>query len=231
TATLTYTTIPVGAFTEANDAPQPGTTETLDALSDRLMHRLAFRIFSDHEAMVVSHAVVAGSSSGVRWYELRNPVSNAGIFTLFQQGTFAPDSDYRWMSSAALDQSGNIGLGYSVSSGATFPSVRYTGRVPGDPAGTMESENSIKEGAGSQTGYNRWGDYSAMRIDPSDDCTFWYVNEYLPISSTYGWSTHLGSFKFFGCGLPPSPDFSVLASPSSVTVTQGNPGSSTVTVN
>ncbi len=211
--------------------PQPGTTRLLDSLGDRLMYRLAFRMFPDHEAMVVNHSVAAGSATGVRWYEMRAPVSNSGSFSLYQQGTFAPaDSNYRWMGSAAMDQAGDIAIGYSVSSGATSPAIRYTGRAPGDTLGTMQSEATLQPGAGSQTGYTRWGDYSSLRIDPSDDCTFWYATEYYPISSSYGWYTRIGSFIFGNCGAAPTPDFSLSASPSSLTLNQGQQGTSTVTV-
>jgi hypothetical protein len=180
--------------------PQPGTTQQLDTLGDRLMYRFAMRHFSDHDRAVVSHAVDNGGPVAVRWYELYDP---AGTVTLNQQGTFAPDSTYRWQSSLAEDQSGNIGLGYSASSSSIYPAIRFTGRVPSDAAGTMETEASIIEGAGSQTGgtyANRWGDYTAMQVDPSDDCTFWYVNEYEQVSGYYNWSTHIGSFVFTGCG-------------------------------
>ena len=107
------------------------------------------------------------------------------------------------MSSIAEDQSQNIGLGYSASSSSVNPAIRFTGRVPSDPAGTMETEASIMEGAGSQTGgtyANRWGDYTAMQVDPSDDCTFWYVNEYESASGYKNWTTRIASFAFPGCG-------------------------------
>src|SRR5579864_699429 len=224
TATLTaMPNLSVTSFSESPSVPQPGTGMLLDSLSDRPMYRLAFRMFGDHEALVLAHSVVAGSSSGVRWYEIRGSVSTNPTFSVFQQGTFAPDSDYRWMGSAAMDQAGDIAIGYSVSSSATFPSIRYTGRMPGDALGAMESEATLFTGSGSQTGYNRWGDYSSMRIDPSDDCTFWYVNEYLPVTSSYGWYTRIGSFKFSGCGAV-VPDFSLSASPSTISVTQGGAG-------
>jgi hypothetical protein len=229
-ATLSaFSAIPVAGYSQANDSPQPGTGVTLDALSDRAMYRLAFRMFSDHESVVLNHAVIAGAAnSGVRWYELRSPVSASGSFSMFQQGTYAPDSDYRWMGSAAMDQAGDIGLGYSVSGTATFPSVRYTGRIPTDPLGAMESEGVIVNGTGSQTGYSRWGDYSSMRIDPSDDCTFWYVNEYLPTTSAAGWYTRIGSFKFSNCN--GGADFSLGASPVSATVNAGSSATSTIGV-
>jgi hypothetical protein len=179
--------------------PQPGTTQQLDTLGDRMMYRFAIRHFADHDRAVVSHAVANGSQVAVRWYELYDP---AGTITLNQQGTFAPDSTYRWMSSIAEDKSGDIGLGYSASSSSVHPAIRFTGRVPSDPAGTMESEASMIEGAGSQTGGTyayRWGDYTAMQVDPSDDCTFWYVNEYEQASGYKNWTTRISSFVFPGC--------------------------------
>jgi hypothetical protein len=200
-------TISVAAFTEpcsgasVSCIPQTGTTQPLDSLGDRLMYRAAFRNFGDHEALVVNHSVVAGASVGVRWYELRAPVATNGTFTLYQQGTFAPDAAYRWMGSAAMDGTGNIAVGYSVSSSSIHPGVRYTGRTPADPLGTMETEASILEGTGSQNGnLDRWGDYTALRIDPADDCTFWYTNQYLKADGSYNWSTVIGSFKFGTCG-------------------------------
>jgi hypothetical protein len=178
--------------------PQPGTTEKLDALGDRLMYRLASRNFGDHESIVATHTVLAAAgNTGVRWYEVRNP---NGAPTIYQQGTFAPDTDNRWMASIAMDHSGNIGVGYSVSSDGTFPSIRYTGWEIGDPLGTLQAETWLVAGGGSQTGFNRWGDYSSMRIDTSDDCTFWYTQEYQATTGDANWNTRIGSFKFPSCG-------------------------------
>src|SRR5437867_364229 len=233
-STLTFAQdLTVTGFNEAcgggTCVPQSGTNQQLDSLGDRLMYRLAFRRFADHEAMVVNHSVAAGSAVGVRWYELRAPVSASAVFSVFQQGTFAPaDSAYRWMGSAAMNQSGDIAIGYSVSSSAVHPGIRYTGRVPGDLAGTMETETSIIEGSGSQTnGLSRWGDYSALRIDPGDDCTFWYVNEYLKADGAFNWSTRIGSFKFSSCA-PSAPDFTLSANPASTTVNPGQQDPSSV---
>ena len=204
TATLSTPTV----ISVANDSvacfsscvPQPGTTQKLDVLGDRMMYRFAIRHFADHDRAVVTHAVANGAQVAFRWYELFDP---AGNVTLNQQGTFAPDSTFRWMSSMAEDQSGNIGVGYSASSSSLFPAIRFTGRVPSDPVGSLETEASIQEGAGSQSGGTyayRWGDYSAMQVDPVDDCTFWYVNEYERATGYENWTTHIASFAFPGCG-------------------------------
>ena len=177
--------------------PQPGTGQGLDGLSDRLMYRLQYRNFGDHEAMVVSHSVDAGGNrAGMRWYELRN---SGGGWSIFQQGTYAPsDGEYRWMGSVAMDAYGNIALGYSVSSNNTYPSIRYTGRYKDDPAGQMTvAEGQIIAGGGSQThSSGRWGDYSMMSVDPIDDATFWYTTEYIQSTGSAPWKTRIGSFTF-----------------------------------
>ena len=235
TGTLTQVSpdLGVAAFSEACGGgtciPQAGTTQALDSLGDRPMYRTPFRVFADHWTILMSHAAAVSGTSGERWYELR---STGGAFSLFQQGTYAPDAVYRWMGSIAMDQAGDIGLGYSASSSGIHPAIRYTGRVPSDPAGTMEAETSILEGGGSQTGgLSRWGDYTAMRIDPADDCTFWYTNQYEAVSGSFQWSTAISSFKFPNCGGPANPDFSISASPSSVTAIQGGAAAtSTATV-
>ena len=194
--------------------PQLGTTQTLDTLGDRLMYRFAVRHFSDHDRAVVNHAVASGSQVAVRWYELYDP---AGSVTVNQQGTFAPDTTFRWMASMAEDKNGDIGLGYSASSSSIHPAIRFTGRVPSDTLGTMETEASILEGTGSQFGGqygNRWGDYTAMQVDPSDDCTFWYVDQYEKVNGVFNWYTSIASFAFNGCsGSGPA----VTLSPTSLT--------------
>ena len=226
------TNIPVAPFSMACNGgtciPQLGSSQKLDSLGDRLMFRLAYRNFGDHESLVVNHSITAGTSVGVRWYELRSP---NGAPTVYQQGTYAPDSNYRWMGSVAMDGAGNIGLGYSVSGTGIYPQVAYTGRVPTDPLGTMQAETVMKLGGGSQQKtLNRWGDYSAMSIDPVDDCTFWYTNEYLKQSGTFNWSTVIGTFTMPGCGTEPSPDFSISANPASVSVNAGQSGTSAISV-
>jgi hypothetical protein len=201
------TNIPVAAFAPACNGgtciQQKNTRQKLDSLADRLMYRLAYRNFGGYESLVVNHSVTVGgggrkssSSVGVRWYEIRTPGTTP---TIYQQGTYAPDSNYRWMGSIAMDKVGNIALGYSVSSSTLYPSIRYTGRVPTDPLGSLQGENSIIEGTGSETApYSRWGDYTSMSIDPVDDCTFWYSNQYLKSSGVY-WSTQIASFKIPSC--------------------------------
>ena len=205
------TGIPVAAFTPACNSitskgvciPQSGTHQPLDSLADRLMFRLAYRNFGDHESLVVNHSVKVGTTNknpftGVRWYEIRTPGTTPSIF---QQSTFSPDANYRWMGSIAMDGQGNVALGYSVSSATMFPAIRYTGRLAGDPLSTMQAETSIVEGSGSQTqGLDRWGDYSAMTIDPVDDCTFWYTSEYINADGTFNWRTRIAAFRFAGCG-------------------------------
>jgi hypothetical protein len=207
--------------------PQAGTTQTLDTLGDRMMYRFAIRHFADHDRAVFNHAVGNGTSVGIRWYELYDP---AGNVTLNQQGTFAPDSTFRWMASLAEDQSANIGMGYSASSSSIHPAIRFTGRVPSDPLGSMETEDTIIQGAGSQSGQGvaRWGDYTAMQVDPADDCTFWYVDQYEAVTGVFNWQTNIASFAFNSCSS--SPSYSLSASPASVSVVQGNTASTTITV-
>jgi hypothetical protein len=224
-STFSHTNISAPAFVAACNGggtciPQSGTTQKLDSLADRLMYRLAYRNFGNHEALVVNHSVTAGSSVGVRWYEIRSP-STAPI--VYQSGTYAPDANYRWMGSIAMDKVGNIALGYSVSSTTMHPSISYTGRAPTDPPGTMQGENLILTGAGSQTsGLTRWGDYSAMTIDPGDDCTFFYTTEYLKANGSFNWSTRIASFKFPSCSGAPPVLTTITVSPGSASVQTGN---------
>ena len=186
-----------------NCIPQRGTTVKVDTLADRLMYRLNYRTFSGYAALVAAHSVDTNGSdrAGVRWYELRRPTG--GAWTLHQQGTYAgPDTDNRWMPSIAINKNGTIALGYSVSSTSTFPSIRYTGRLAADPAGDMsQGEGEILAGTGSQTHTSgRWGDYASMSVDPTDGCTFWFTSEYYAAgSSSAGWRTYVGSFKFPDC--------------------------------
>lgn len=178
--------------------PQPDTGVRLDAIADRLMNRLQYRNFGTHQSLVVNHTVAVGGRAGIRWYELRN---TGGGWQIYQEGTFAPDANHRWMGSMAMDGSGNIALGYSVSSGSLYPSIRYTARTKGDALGTLSAnEQEIKAGTGSQThSAARWGDYSQMSVDPTDECIFWYTTEYIAVTGSAPWRTHIGSFRLPEC--------------------------------
>jgi hypothetical protein len=198
------------APTSRDCLPQPGIVnpaQYLDILSyrQRPTFRLAYRNFKDHEALVTDQSVEARPGvAGMRWYEIRR---TGGTYSLYQQGTFAPnDGVHRWMGSIAMDKKGDMGLGYSVVNGTTvYPGIRYTGRLAGDTLGDMTlGEGTIMNGSGVQTTTNsRWGDYTDMTVDPVDDCTFWYVNEYYTLagqqSSLAGWQTRIASFKLPGC--------------------------------
>jgi len=185
--------------------PQPGSgpggyASALESTGDRLMFRLAYRRFADgHEALVVNHAASGsfpqGPVSGVRWYELDR---RRGSWAVAQQGTYAPNLDSRWEGSIAMDRQGDIALGYSVSGPATFPSIAMTGRLRGDPRGQLRAEQTVVAGMGSQV-LPRWGDYSAMTIDPTDDCTFWYTTEFLKLPGTFDWSTAIIAARFPDC--------------------------------
>jgi hypothetical protein len=190
--------------------PQPGITnpaQYLDILSyrQRPTFRLAYRSFGTYEALVTNQSVEAlPGVAGARWYEIRRI---NGSYSVYQQGTYAPnDGVHRWMGSVAQDALGDMALGFSVVNGTTvFPGIRYTGRLKGDPLGQLTlGEGTIIDGSGVQrTTNSRWGDYTDMTVDPTDDCTFWYVNEYYTAagqaSSLAGWQTRIGSFKFPGC--------------------------------
>jgi len=200
----------VGGLGSRDCLPQPGITNTaqyLDILSyrQRPTFRLAYRNFKTYDVMVTNQSVEAlPGVAGVRWYEIRR---TGNTYSLYQQGTYAPgDGVHRWMGSAAQDKKGNMAIGYSVVNGTTvFPGIRYTGRLAGDPLGTLpQGEGVIINGSGVQTTTNsRWGDYTALTVDPVDDCTFWYVNEYYTAagqaSSPAGWQTRIASFKLPGC--------------------------------
>jgi len=190
----------VEAFnSDLNGITQPSTSQTLDEMTVRLMYRLQYRNFGDHEAMVTNHTVNVNNHAGIRWYELRR---SGGDWSVYQQGTYSPDATNRWMGSIAMNGKGDMALGYSVSGSTFYPSVRYTGRTADAPLGEMNiPEVNVIDGTGSQSGTNRWGDYSMMAVDPSDDSTFWYTQEYMKAT----WKTRIVSFDF-GTLLPPEVD-------------------------
>jgi hypothetical protein len=192
--------------------PQPGITDPLDdrkldilSYRQRPTWRLQYRNFRRFEALVTNQSVEARPGiAGVRWWELRNAVDPV----IFQEGTWAPDDGvHRWMGSVALDRRANMAVGYSVSNGTdVFPGIRYAGRLASDPLGDLsQGEAVLQAGSGVQTTTNsRWGDYTSMNIDPVDDCTFYYINEYYAISGTpengSPWQTRIGAFRFRNCG-------------------------------
>jgi hypothetical protein len=198
------------APTSRDCLPQPGVTDRtrfLDILSyrQRPTYRLAYRNFGTYESYVTAQSVEAAPGiAGMRWYEIRRV---NGVYTVYQQGTYNPnDGVHRWMGSVAMDWQGNIALGYSVVNGVdVYPGIRYTGRLAGDLLGEMTlGEGTIMNGTGVQlTTNSRWGDYTSLNIDPVDDCTFWYVNEYYTLegqaTSLAGWQTRIASFKLPGC--------------------------------
>ena len=206
-------TTPDVAPTARDCLQQPGQTDGsrfLDVLSyrQRPIHRLAYRNKGGFETMVTNQSVEARSGiAGTRWYELRR---TGGTYTVHQQGTYAPatDSIHRWMGSIAMDKNGNAALGYSVVDAVSVhPGIRYTGRLAGDPLGQMTlGEGTVVNGTANQTHTNsRWGDYTSMNVDPVDDCTFWYVNEYYTVAGAAsaplgnGWQTRIASFRLPGC--------------------------------
>jgi len=209
--------IPVAAWTTPCPAciPQPGTIQELSTLGGELMNRVTYRNFGDHEAFLIVHSADVEGTVGVRWYELRP--DSAGGLAAFQQGTFAPDTHHRWMGSGAMDRQGNIALGYSVSSAQLYPSIRYVGRLAGDPKNMMTlSEGSLFEGSLAQVGTSRWGDYSAMQVDPIDECTFWYTTEH---AGWNGYGTRIGAFRLPGC--EPQDQFDLEIDPSDIKMTSG----------
>jgi hypothetical protein len=189
--------------------PQPDTSQGLDALSSRFMFKLQYRNFGEYETLVTSHTVDENGAdhAGVRWYEVRKV---EGTWDVEQGSTYAPDPENRWMGDLAMDASGNIAVGYSVASATTYAGIRFAGRLAGDPLGTLaQGEESIIEGSGSQLGTGaRWGDYSTMSVDPVDDCTFWYTQEYLEVTGTAPWQTRVAAFKFEECVSGPAGDLS-----------------------
>jgi hypothetical protein len=207
-------TLPVAQFVRpqcvygyGDCAPQKGGPQQLDVLGDRLMFRMPYRKIGNTASILLNHSVQAPNGKiGVRWYEVRIP--SAGSPSIYQQGTYAPDDAagdplWRWMGSIAQDKRGDIALGYSASGPNEYPSIRYTGRAAGDALNQMtQAEQVAFTGTGPQTeAEGRWGDYSDLTVDPSDDCTFWYTQEYLAEDTIVigTWRTRIVSFKFPGC--------------------------------
>lgn len=174
--------------------PQKDVSRKLDAMGKSLMNRLQYRNFGGYQSLLTNHTVKADGTyhTGVRWYEIRK---TDGDWSVFQQSTYAPDTLCRWNASVAMDGGGNIALGYSVSGKAIYPSIGITGRRVDDVPNHLTCiEEMIKSGSGSQSGTDRWGDYSSLNIDPTDDFTFWYTNMYYNTTSQWTWNTRVASF-------------------------------------
>lgn len=206
-----FVNLPVGATTVACNGvagtcvAQPGTANRLDTLADRLMYRLAYRNRSGVDNLVVTQSVdpdgAGARSSALRWYEVRQPFAATPV--LFQNATYDPGgTGDRWMGSAATDKLGNMMIGYTVANAGAgqFPSIAFAGRQRSDLRNRLQSELVVQAGGGSQTGtLTRWGDYTTMQVDPADDCTFWFIGQYLAANGTFNWRTRIVSSKFPGC--------------------------------
>jgi hypothetical protein len=182
-----------------NCVRQPGTDRHIDSQGDKIMARLVYRNIEGRESIVAVHSIVTeAGAGGVRWYEFNvEPDRSVG---LRQQGTYAPDGLYRWMASPAIDGQGNIGIGYSFGGTPHYPGQRFAARLVDDPLGVLTlSETVLVEGAASQTSTLRWEDYTQTAVDPSDDCTIWYVGDYLKAEAE-SYSTRIGAFRLPGCG-------------------------------
>ena len=180
-----------------NCVPQPDSATRLDAQGDKIMARLVYRRIGNRESIVAVHSInTSAGGGGVRWYEFR--LDKKGEVSLYQQGTYAPDSFYRWMASPAIDRFGNIGIGYSFGGTPNFAGQRFAGRRSKDPAGQLTlKETVLIEGEAPQRGM-RWEDYTQTAVDPSDDCTIWYVGDYLKKGET-NYSSRIGAFRMPGC--------------------------------
>jgi len=191
------TFIPTSPYNGVSGIPQPPPGEVLQDLSVMTMNRLNYRNFGSHQSMVVCHTIeVSGGRAGMRWYELQN---TGGGWSLFQEGTYGPaDGLHRWMGSVAINSNGDMCLGYSVSSSAIFPEIRFTGRLSSDPLGTMPiTEEIIFASSGVQVStFNRWGDYTQMTVDPAEPDVFWYTNQYIPSTGSFNWRTRIASIDF-----------------------------------
>lgn len=178
--------------------PQPGTDTRLDAQGDKLMQRLVYRNFGTSQSIVAVHSVATSAGGGgVRWYEFH--LDRPGHITLAQEGTYAPDGGYRWLGSAAMDRNGDIAIGYSWGEDSAFVGQRFAARLASDPPGKLTLHESVlADGRGAQTTTFRWEDYTTLTVDPSDDCTLWYVGDYYKAGQEY-YSTRIGAWRVAGC--------------------------------
>ena len=176
---------------------QPGTERRLDVQGDKLMQRLVYRRIGNRESIVAAHSITTQAGGGVRWYEFR--LNKKRDPALYQQGTYAPDGFFRWMPSISMDKKGDIGVGYSFGGVPNFPGQRFAARESGDPKGQLAlHETVLAKGEASQKNTLRWEDYTTTAMDPADDCTFWYVGDYLKDGDT-AYRTRIGAFRLANC--------------------------------
>lgn len=236
-------TFACGSLPNANTAPlsvcipqNDGGAQLVDSIGERLMYRLAYRNMGTFDTVLATHTVdvsaTVNGQTGIRWYEIRNL---SGTPSLFQSGTYAPDSNYRWVPSAAMDKSGDIAIGYSVGSSSLDPSIYFSTRAAGDTPGTLGNETVIVTATAAQAvGINRWGDYTAMTVDPVDDCTMWYIDQFIPGTGTgFMWATEIANFQMAGCGvsqlvITSAPGSAQAGVPFSITVKAEGPAGQTV---
>ncbi len=214
-------------YTSGIIIPQKGTPQLLDSIAEWPMWRFVYRNFGTHETLLGNFSVDADGNGhiGIRWFELRK--TGNGPWQIYQEGTYAPDANHRWMGSIAMDGLGNIGLGYTASGADLFPSLRYTVRAAGDPLGQLQDEQTLVSGLSSQAG-DRWGDYSSMSIDPTDDATFWYTGEFL--DNTGNWDTKIGAFRLAATVSNPTLAITKTVVTANSPVKRGDPITYTVTV-
>jgi hypothetical protein len=195
-AVATYHYLCGGQLT--NCVPQPGTDRKLDAQGDKIMQRLVYRNVSGRESIVAVHSIdTAARGGGVRWYEFLVGRADRSV-KLHQQGTFAPDGAFRWMASPAIDHQGNIAIGYSFGGPANFAGQRFAARLAGDPPGVLTFRETVLVEGGAAQSAMRWEDYTQAAVDPDDDCTVWYVGDYLRKDAP-SYSTRIGAFRMPGC--------------------------------
>jgi hypothetical protein len=183
-------------FARVDCVPQKNSTVKLDSLLGESMFPLQYRNDGTNQHLVFTHSVRSNQGgSGIRWYDFTKPADDSSGWGVGDQGTYAPDAKYRWMGSAAMNNAGDLAIGFSISSRRIFPQIGVAGRLPADTPGQMTSASTVYPGAGSERGkYGRWGDYSSMGVDPTDDCTFWYTNHYYKTTSQWHWGTWIQSF-------------------------------------
>jgi hypothetical protein len=180
-----------------NCVPQPATDRRLDAQGDKIMSRVVYRNLGTRESIVAVHSVnTSAGGGGVRWYEFQ--IARDRQVSLRQQGTYAPDGNFRWMASPAIDRFGNIGIGFSYGGANDFAGQRFAARRADDPPGVLTlREQTLVAGEDAQNAM-RWQDYTQTAIDPDDDCTIWYVGDYIKKGAP-SYSSRIGAFRLPGC--------------------------------